>query len=64
MMKMNAKLRRYLLYILTVVILTVFWIGLEYIMDGQIIDQRSGVVTCLVLSWFVMDWVDYYMFER
>lgn len=57
-------MRRYLLYILTVVILTIFWVGLEYIMDGQIIGQRSDTVVCLVLSWFVMDWIDYYIFER
>lgn len=57
-------MRRYLLYILTVVILTIFWIGLEYIMDGQIINQRSDTVLCLIFSWFIMDWVDYYIFER
>lgn len=57
-------MRRYLLYILTVVVLTIFWVGLEYIMDGQIIGQRSDTIICLMLGWFVMDWVDYYIFER
>lgn len=57
-------MRRYLLYGLTVIILSIFWIGLEYIMDGQIINQRSDTILCLLFSWFVMDWVDYYIFER
>lgn len=56
-------MRRYMLYVLTVVVLTIFWVGLEYMMDGQIIGQRSDLIMCLVLSWFVMDWVDCYIFE-
>lgn len=57
-------MRRYLLYGLVVAVLTIFWIGLEYILDGQIISQRSDTVILWILSWFIMDRVDYYMFER
>ena len=57
-------MRRYLLYGLVVIVLTVFWIGLEYILDGQIISQRSDTVILWILSWFVMDWIDYYIFEK
>lgn len=61
MTKMNAKMRRCLLYILTVVVITIFWVGLEYIMDGQIIGQDSDTVICLVLSWFIVDKINYFM---
>ena len=57
-------MRRYLLYGLVVIVLTVFWIGLEYILDGQIISQRSDTVILWIFSWFVMDWIDYYIFEK
>lgn len=61
MMKMNAKMRRCLLYILTVEVITIFWVGLEYIMDGQIIGQDSDTVICFVLSWFIVDKINYFM---
>lgn len=60
-MKMNAKMRRCLLYILTVGVIAIFWVGLEYIMDGQIIGQDSDTVICLVLSWFIVDKINYFM---
>lgn len=60
-MKMNAKMRRCLLYILTVEVITIFWVGLEYIMDGQIIGQDSDTVICFVLSWFIVDKINYFM---
>lgn len=57
-------MRRYFLYGAVVTILTIFWVGLEWILDGQIVSQHSDTVIVLILSWFVMDWVDYYIFER
>jgi len=56
--------RRYILYALITIILAIFWVGLEWILDGQIISQHSDTVICFALSWFVMDWVDYYIFEK
>ncbi|MBS5307683.1 hypothetical protein [Clostridium sp.] len=57
-------MRRYILYALITIILAIFWVGLEWILDGQIISQHSDTVICLVLGWFIMDWVDYYIFEK
>ena|GEM_PF-4086692 len=57
-------MRRYILYALITIILAIFWVGLEWILDGQIISQHSDTVICFALSWFVMDWVDYYIFEK
>lgn len=57
-------MRRYILYALITIILAIFWVGLEWILDGQIISQHSDTVIRLVLGWFIMDWVDYYIFEK
>lgn len=54
-------MKRYILYISIAIILTIFWIGLEWILDGKIISQDSDTVICLGLSWFIVDKINYFM---
>ena len=45
------------IYVLTLTILTFSWIGLESVVDGQIISQTSDDIIAIISSYFITDWI-------
>lgn len=40
------------------IILCLVWIGLEYELDGVVINQQSDAIICLLTSWLIVDKID------
>lgn len=40
------------------IILCFVWIGLEYELDGVVINQQSDAIICLLTSWLIVDKID------
>lgn len=42
-------------FLLIFLLITLSWIGLEYILDGNIISQKSDNVIAIILTWLIMN---------
>jgi hypothetical protein len=45
----------YIIFVIAGVIITLSWIGLEFILDGTITPLHSDSVVALILAYFVTD---------
>lgn len=54
---MNFK--KYGIWLITLIIVCLSWIGLEYALDGEIITQASDNIIALILSYLIADKIYY-----
>lgn len=50
---MRYSFKRSLIFVLTIIIVTLAWIGLEYTLDGEIINQHSDSIVALIFGWLL-----------
>lgn len=53
-----------IIYPIVNIILCCFWVGLEYILDGQVISLHSDTIMCLIMSWFITEKICEYIERR
>ena len=57
--------KRIVTYIIILIVLTYFWIGLEYYCDGVIIEQSADTIICFISSFFISDYIYWrYIYKR
>ncbi len=56
--------KKSIIFIVTLLIVCFSWIGLEYVLDGQIIGQHSDTIFGILLSYLIADRVYYTYFFK
>lgn len=51
------RTKRCFVYLVTLLITILSWIGLETIIDGIVLPQRSDIILMFILAYFMSDWV-------
>jgi hypothetical protein len=51
----DVDLKKYIIFVISGVIITLTWIGLESVLDGQVIAQHSDTVFTLILDYLITD---------
>lgn len=51
----DIDFKKYIIFVVTGVILTFSWIGLEYTLDGKIVSLHSDSVFDLILTYLITD---------
>ena len=60
---MNRDLRRFILFGSIHILTCLMWIGLQNVIDGDVIARNSNIVINIILSYFIMDYLDLRVFK-